>query len=64
MIWFQFIFLGSAEEHTGLSRALSRLSELEEKVEHIHTEQVNILFWRFIFIFLSYLFKGLYFQSL
>jgi len=37
--------LSSAEEHTGLSRALSRLSELEEKVEHIHTEQSNVDFY-------------------
>jgi len=43
------VFLGNAEEHTGLSRALSRLSELEEKVEHIHTEQVrNIYFINFV----------------
>jgi len=37
--------LSNAEEHTGLSKALSRLSELEEKVEHIHTEQANVDFY-------------------
>jgi len=37
--------LSNAEEHTGLSRALNRLAELEEKVEHIHTEQANVDFY-------------------
>jgi len=33
--------LSNAEEHTGLSRALSHLSDVEEKVEQVHLEQVN-----------------------
>lgn len=37
--------LSNAEEHTGLSRALQKLSELEEKVEHIHVEQTNVDFY-------------------
>lgn len=33
--------LSSAEEHSGLSRALSDLAELEEKIEHIQQEQAS-----------------------
>ena len=33
--------LSNAEEHTGLSRALSHLAEVEEKVEQVHVEQAN-----------------------
>ena len=32
--------IGSSEEDTGLSRALSQLAELEEKMEQLHNEQV------------------------
>ena len=31
--------LGNTEEHTVLSRALSQLSELEERIEHLHANQ-------------------------
>jgi len=33
--------LSNAEEHTGLSRALSHLADVEEKVEQVHVEQAN-----------------------
>ncbi|XP_028967378.1 sorting nexin-2 [Galendromus occidentalis] len=33
--------LGNCEEHTGLSRCLSKLSELHEKVEQAQTQQAN-----------------------
>ncbi len=33
---------GSAEEHTGLSRALTQLAELEEKMEQLHHDQVRM----------------------
>ena len=35
-----YIFIGSSEEDTGLSRALSQLAELEEKMEQLHNDQV------------------------
>eukprot|EP00795_Rhopilema_esculentum_P006374 gene6374-11810_t len=37
--------LSSSEEHTGLSRALSQLAELEEKMEQLHHDQSNIDFF-------------------
>ncbi|XP_017654488.1 sorting nexin-1 isoform X2 [Nannospalax galili] len=33
--------LGSSEDNTALSRALSQLAEVEEKIEQIHQEQAN-----------------------
>lgn len=33
--------LGSSEDNTALSRALSQLAEVEEKVEQLHQEQAN-----------------------
>ena len=33
---------GNSEEHTALSRALSQLAEVEEKIEQLHLEQVWI----------------------
>ena len=33
--------LGNSEEHTALSRALSQLSELEEKVDSLHMDQAD-----------------------
>lgn len=35
-----FVCIGSSEEHAGLSRALSQLAELEEKMEQLHNDQV------------------------
>lgn len=37
--------LGTAEEHTALSRALSQLSEVEEKVEAVHLAQSEADFY-------------------
>jgi len=39
--------LSNAEEHTGLSRALSHLAEVEEKVEQVHIEQANGDYFQF-----------------
>ena len=33
--------LGTAEEHTALSRALSQLAEVEEKVDILHLDQAD-----------------------
>lgn len=33
--------LSNCEEHTSLSRALSQLAEVEEKVEALHNDQAN-----------------------
>ncbi|XP_065216585.1 sorting nexin-2 [Planococcus citri] len=33
--------LSNCEEHTGLSRALSQLADVEEKIESVHNEQAN-----------------------
>lgn len=38
-----FVLLGNAEEHATLSRALSQLAEVEEKIEQLHVEQVESL---------------------
>ncbi|ELU01066.1 hypothetical protein CAPTEDRAFT_156986 [Capitella teleta] len=37
--------LGNAEEHTSLSRALSQLAEIEEKVEQMHMDQADSDFY-------------------
>merc|ERR1711976_326897 len=37
--------LGNAEEHTSLSRALSQLAEIEEKVEQLHMDQADADFF-------------------
>lgn len=37
--------LGTTEEHTSLSRALSQLSEVEEKVESVHAAQADADFY-------------------
>ncbi|NP_001171861.1 sorting nexin 2 [Saccoglossus kowalevskii] len=37
--------LGNAEEHTGLSRALAQLAEVEEKIEQLHQDQANTDFF-------------------
>ncbi|XP_014676162.1 PREDICTED: sorting nexin-2-like [Priapulus caudatus] len=39
--------LGSAEEHTCLSRALSQLAEVEEKIEQLHDKQGDADFFLF-----------------
>lgn len=39
--------LGNAEEHTSLSRALSQLAEIEEKVEQLHADQADSDFFVF-----------------
>ena len=40
--WFPISLPGNSEEHTALSRALSQLAEVEEKIEQLHLEQVWI----------------------
>jgi len=35
-----FCLTGNAEEHATLSRALSQLAEVEEKIEQLHIQQV------------------------
>jgi len=37
--------LGTAEEHTSLARALSQLSEVQEKVESVHQAQSDTDFY-------------------
>ena len=37
--------LGNTEEHTALSRALSQLAEVEEKVESVHAAQADADFY-------------------
>lgn len=37
--------LGNAEEHTSLSRALSQLAEIEEKVDQLHMDQADADFF-------------------
>lgn len=37
--------LGSSEDNTALSRALSQLAEVEEKIEQLHQEQANSDFY-------------------
>ena len=39
--------LGNAEEHTALSRALSQLAEVEEKLDGLHMEQADSDFFIF-----------------
>lgn len=36
-----FCLTGNAEEHATLSRALSQLAEVEEKIEQLHIQQVS-----------------------
>lgn len=37
--------LGNSEDHTALSRALSQLAEVEEKIDQLHQEQANADFY-------------------
>merc|ERR1711976_257971 len=37
--------LGNAEEHTALSRALSQLAEVEEKLDQLHMDQADADFF-------------------
>ncbi|KAL2301502.1 hypothetical protein Nmel_010889 [Mimus melanotis] len=39
--------LGNSEDHTALSRALSQLAEVEEKIDQLHQEQVFADFYVF-----------------
>lgn len=39
--------LGNSEDHTALSRALSQLAEVEEKIDQLHQEQANADFHLF-----------------
>ncbi|OPJ88825.1 hypothetical protein AV530_009124 [Patagioenas fasciata monilis] len=39
--------LGNSEDHTALSRALSQLAEVEEKIDHLHQEQAFADFYVF-----------------
>ena len=39
--------LGNAEEHTALSRALSQLAEVEEKIDGLHLDQADSDFFVF-----------------
>jgi sorting nexin-1/2 len=39
--------LGNAEEHTALSRALSQLAEVEEKMDQLHMDQADVDFYVF-----------------
>lgn len=39
--------LGNSEDHTALSRALSQLAEVEEKIDQLHQEQANADFYLF-----------------
>lgn len=39
--------LGNSEDHTALSRALSQLAEVEEKMEQLHQDQATADFYFF-----------------
>lgn len=39
--------LGNSEDHTALSRALSQLAEVEEKIDQLHQEQAFADFYVF-----------------
>lgn len=39
--------LGNSEDHTALSRALSQLAEVEEKIDQLHQDQANADFFLF-----------------
>ena len=39
--------LGNVEEHTALSRALSQLAEVEEKIDQLHLDQADSDFFTF-----------------
>ncbi|KAK9521923.1 hypothetical protein VZT92_018427 [Zoarces viviparus] len=39
--------LGNSEDHTALSRALSQLAEVEEKIDQLHQDQANADFYFF-----------------
>ncbi|XP_064474974.1 sorting nexin-2-like isoform X2 [Ornithodoros turicata] len=47
--------LGNCEEHTGLSRALSKLAEVEERVEQLHARQANQDFYTLAELLKDYL---------
>lgn len=39
--------LGNSEDHTALSRALSQLAEVEEKIDQLHQDQAYADFYLF-----------------
>lgn len=39
--------LGNSEDHTALSRALSQLAEVEEKIDQLHQDQASADFYLF-----------------
>ncbi|XP_020376410.2 sorting nexin-1 [Rhincodon typus] len=47
--------LGSSEDHTALSRALSQLAEVEEKIEQLYHEQANNDFFLFAELLSDYI---------
>ncbi|CAL8088484.1 unnamed protein product [Orchesella dallaii] len=47
--------LSNAEEHTGLARALAQLSDVEDKVEQMHTDQANSDYYLFSELFRDYI---------
>lgn len=47
--------LGNAEEHTALSRALSQLAEVEEKIDQLHLDQADSDFYVFSELIKDYL---------
>ncbi|XP_067829545.1 sorting nexin-1-like [Heptranchias perlo] len=47
--------LGSSEDHTALSRALSQLAEVEEKIEQLYQDQANSDFFLFAELLSDYI---------
>lgn len=47
--------LGNCEENTSLSRALSKLAEVEDRVDQIHQEQANQDFYVFAELLKDYI---------
>ena len=47
--------LGNAEENTALSRALSQLAEVEEKIDQLHLDQADSDFFVFCELIKDYI---------
>lgn len=47
--------LGNSEDHTALSRALSQLAEVEDKMEQLHQEQASSDFFIFAEMLADYI---------